>query len=91
MVLTFGAALLVRTQQNLQQVDGGFETRNLLVFAIDARDTAFPAERVVGLCNDVLDRIRTRPGVVSAACSTMWRWRESNCSNCCVFSSAMAA
>ena len=71
MVLSFGAALLVRTQQNLQQVDGGFETRNLLVFAIDARDTAFPADRVVGLCNDVLDRIRTRPGVLSASCSTM--------------------
>jgi predicted permease len=71
MVLTFGAALLVRTQQNLQQIDAGFETRNLLVFALDARDTAFPAERVVGLCDAVLDRIRTRAGVVSASCSTM--------------------
>jgi predicted permease len=71
LMLTFGAALLVRTQQNLQRVDGGFETRNVLVFALDARDTSFPAERVAGLCNDVLDRIRSRPGVTSASCSTM--------------------
>ena len=27
----------------------------------------------------------------SAACSTMCRWRESSCSNCCVFSRATAA
>ena len=58
LVLTFGAALLVRTLQNLQRVDGGFDTENVLVFALDARDTAFPAERVAGLCSDVLDRIR---------------------------------
>jgi predicted permease len=71
LVLTFGAALLVRTQQNLQRVDGGFDTRNLLVFAIDARDTAFPAGRVARFCNDVIARIRTRPGVVVGSCSTM--------------------
>jgi predicted permease len=71
LVLTFGAALLVRTQQNLQRVDGGFDTRNLLVFAIDARDTAFPAERVARLCSDVIARIRTRPAVSVGSCSTM--------------------
>lgn len=70
MVLTFGAALLVQTQKNLQRVDGGFETRNLIIFALDARDTAFPAERVVGLCQDILDRVRSRSAVVSASCST---------------------
>ena len=42
LVLTFGAALLVRTLQNLQHVDGGFNTGNVLVFALDARDTRFP-------------------------------------------------
>ena len=60
LVLTFGAGLLVRTQQNLQRVDGGFDTRNVLVFALDARDTAFPAGRVADLCTDVLARIRTK-------------------------------
>jgi predicted permease len=71
LVLTFGAALLVRTLQNLQRVDGGFNTDDVLVFALDARDTLFPAEQMVGLCGNVLERLRTRPGVVSTSCSTM--------------------
>jgi predicted permease len=71
LVLTFGAALLVRTLQNLQRVDGGFNTDNVLVFALDARDTLFPADRVVNLCGDVLERLRSRPGIVSTSCSTM--------------------
>jgi predicted permease len=71
LMVTFGAALLVRTQQNLQRVDGGFDARNLLVFAIDARDTAFPAERVARFCTDVIARLRTRPGVAVGSCSTM--------------------
>ena len=65
LVLTFGAALLVRTLQNLQSV--GWRIRrpdNVLVFALDARDTRFPAERVAGLCGSVLDRLRSRPGVI---------------------------
>ena len=70
LVLTFGAALLVRTLQNLQHVDGGFNTGNVLVFALDARDTRFPPS-VVSLCGDVLDRVRSRAGVLSASCSTM--------------------
>ena len=44
---------------------------NVLVFALDARDTVFPAERFVALCGDVLGRVRGRPEVVSASCSTM--------------------
>ncbi len=71
LVLTFGAALLVRTLQNLQRLDGGFNMDNVLVFALDARDTVFPAERFVELCGDVLGRVGGRPGVVSASCSTM--------------------
>jgi predicted permease len=71
LVLTFGAALLVRTLQNLQTLDGGFTTDTVLVFGLDARDTPFPAERVAGLCGGVLDRLRARPGVVAASCSTM--------------------
>ncbi len=71
LVLIFGAALLVRTLQNLQSVDGGFDADHVVVFALDARDTTFPADRVSGLCSDVLDRLRRRPGVSSASCSTM--------------------
>ena len=70
-VLVFGAALLVRTQRNLQNVDGGFETDNLLVFSLDARDTTFPFERMTALCTDTLVRLRRQMPAVAAACSTM--------------------
>jgi putative ABC transport system permease protein len=71
LVLIFGAALLVRTLQNLKGVDGGFETDNVVVFALDARDTTFPAARMSSLCTDVIERLRRRPGVSLASCSTM--------------------
>ena len=70
-VLVFGAALLVRTQRNLQNVNGGFETENVLVFLLDARDTTFPLERMTTLCTDTLARLRRQMPAVAAACSTM--------------------
>jgi predicted permease len=70
-VLVFGAALLVRTQRNLQNVNGGFETENVLVFSLDARDTTFPLERMTGLCTEILDRLRRQRPAIAAACSTM--------------------
>jgi predicted permease len=70
-VLVFGAALLVRTQRNVQNVNGGFDTENLLVFSLDARDTTFPLERMTPLCTDALVRLRRHMVTTTAACSTM--------------------
>ena len=67
-VLVFGAALL--TQRNLQNVNGGFEDKGVLVFSLDARDTTFPLERMTGLC-ETLDRLRRQRPAIAAACSTM--------------------
>jgi predicted permease len=70
-VLVFGAALLVRTQRNVQNVEGGFDPDNLLVLSLDARDTVFPAERMAALCTDTLARLRRQAQTLAAACSTM--------------------
>jgi predicted permease len=70
-VLVFGAALLVRTQRNVQNVDGGFQTENVLVFSLDARDTTFPLERMTPLCTETLARLRRQTNTIAAACSTM--------------------
>jgi predicted permease len=70
-VLVFGAALLVRTQRNLQNVDGGFATENVLVFSLDAQDTTFPLDRMAGLCTETLARLRRQSQTIAAACSTM--------------------
>ena len=71
LVLVFGAGLLVRTQRNLQQVQGGFATENILVAALDANDTTFPHERMVELCSSAVERLRERTGAVAGSCSTM--------------------
>ncbi len=71
LVLVFGAGLLVRTQRNLQQVQGGFATENILVFALDANDTTFPHQRMVELCSSAVERLRERTGAVAGSCSTM--------------------
>jgi predicted permease len=71
LVLVFAAGLLVRTQRNLQHVDGGFTTENILAFALDANDTRFPVERMVQLCSDAVERLRERATGFSASCSTM--------------------
>jgi predicted permease len=71
LVLVFGAGLLVRTQQNVERVNGGFATENILAFALDANDTTFPVERMVQLCIDAVERLRQRAGALSGSCSTM--------------------
>jgi predicted permease len=70
-VLVFGAALLVRTQHNVQNVSGGFATENVLVFSLDARDTTFPLDRLPPLCTETLARLRRQANIMAAACSTM--------------------
>jgi predicted permease len=69
-VLVFGAALLVRTLRNLEDVDERLAADTVVAFAIDANDTAFPLERIAALCGEAIGRLR-RPGVGTGSCSTM--------------------
>jgi predicted permease len=71
LVLIFGAGLLARTLRNLRGIDAGFEKSALVLFELDARDTAFPPERVEGLCGAIVSAIGRRPDVRTASCSTM--------------------
>jgi predicted permease len=70
LVLAFGAGLLGRTLQNLQRVEARFDTHDVLAFAIDATDTAFPLDRLAAVCTDTLAGLR-RPHVIAGSCSTM--------------------
>jgi predicted permease len=71
LMLVFGAALLVRTLQNLRSVDGGFARNGVIVFALDARDTRLPRERLAPLCAEIIAQLDARPDVTSGTCSTM--------------------
>jgi len=69
LVLLIGAGLFLRTVQNLRSVDVGFNPQNLVLFRIDPRLNRYDAKRVVPLYADMMDRLRTVPGVRAVAFS----------------------
>jgi len=62
-----GATLFNRTLSNLEGVDAGFNRDHLLLMTIDPRESRFQGDRVTGLFDELTERIRTVPGVRSAA------------------------
>jgi predicted permease len=71
LMLVVGAGLLVRTLQNLRGLDAGFAKEGVVVFALDARDTRLPRERLGPLCAEIIAKLDARPDVMSGTCSTM--------------------
>jgi macrolide transport system ATP-binding/permease protein len=69
-VLVFSAGLLLRTLQNLKSLDNGFTRENVLLAELNSAGAPIPPERLPVLCAELLDRLRSRPGVLSASCST---------------------
>ena len=62
LVLLVGAGLFIRTLQNLQRFDPGFDARGVLLATFEGRRASVPA--------DAVDALRSLPGVVSASIST---------------------
>jgi predicted permease len=67
--LLAGAALLVRSFQELWRVDRGFETAHVLTFRVTG-NFAEPYDRLVPNVDSMLDGLRTLPGVTAAAASS---------------------
>ena len=62
LVLLVGAALFIRTLQNLQSFDPGFQPDGVLLVELEGRRTS--------IAQEVLHEIRRVPGVISASAST---------------------
>jgi putative ABC transport system permease protein len=68
LVLLVGAGLLVRTFANLMSVDPGFDPHNVLTCQIELNGERFDTtNEAAAFYRDALDRIRSVPGVESAA------------------------
>jgi hypothetical protein len=67
--LLVGAGLLVRSLGNLQSIDPGFNTRNLLMFGIDPTLNGYTETQTRALYNELQNRIAAIPGVMSASYS----------------------
>jgi len=63
LLLLVGAGLFVRTFLNLQRVDPGFNTRNLLLFRIQPRLLGYSDERLAHLYQQMAERLEAVPGV----------------------------
>src|SRR5579859_3094755 len=68
-VVLVGAGLLVRTLQNLRNVDPGFDTRNLLTFGLDPTLIGYKTPQIDAFYRDLQQRIGAIPGVESVSYS----------------------
>jgi predicted permease len=66
-LLLFGAGLFVRSLHNLKSTDTGVELDNLVSFQLSASLSGYDEERGTRFYESLLERIRTAPGVKSAA------------------------
>lgn len=69
MVVLAGAGLLVRTLVNLETINPGFDTHNVLLFGIDTTLTGYKGVKLENLYSDLRSRLATLPGVNSASYS----------------------
>ena len=65
-VALVGAGLFVRSMQNAQRVDPGFEARNLFVFAFDLGALHYDEGRAQQYFRRAIERTEASPGVASA-------------------------
>ncbi len=69
LILLVGAGLFIRTFQNLQQVDAGFNVSRLLLFRIDTAVSGRSRAAATALYDEIRDRIAAVPGVQNVSFS----------------------
>ena len=67
MIVLTGAGLLLRTLDNLRSVDPGFDTRNLMLFAINPQLAGYKEKQIPDLYANLQRRIAALPGVASVS------------------------
>jgi putative ABC transport system permease protein len=76
LVLVAGALLFVRSLQNLVNLNPGFRQDGILIASLDLTRLDLPKDRRQPFEQDLLERIRTLPGIDSAAEARMGEWGE---------------
>jgi predicted permease len=66
LVLMIGAGLFVRTLENFERKDLGFDQKNLLTFGVDPTRAGYKGDRLVNFYEKLLERVQALPGVQSA-------------------------
>jgi predicted permease len=71
LLLLVGAGLFVRTLANLQNVDAGFNERNLLLFGVDPTQDGYKEQRLADFYQEFTRRLQALPGVRSVTLSAL--------------------
>lgn len=71
LILLVGAGMFVRTLQNLQKVNVGFNQENLLLFELSPRQNGYKDERLVQFYEQIFERLDNLPGVRAATFATV--------------------
>src|SRR5262249_44539235 len=66
LLLLIGAALFVRTLQNLKSVNAGFEADNVLLFTMKHVHQRYTPTQLRNFCRELLEQVEGLPGVRSA-------------------------
>ncbi|MBV8816908.1 MAG: ABC transporter permease, partial [Acidobacteriaceae bacterium] len=67
LTLLLAAGLFSRSLRNVTQIDPGFDEAHLVSAVIDPHSAGYPVNELPGLYQRLVERIRTLPGVASAA------------------------
>jgi predicted permease len=71
LLLVVGAGLMLSTLWKLISLDAGFQRDHVLLVSVDLRDGNYPRARWSGVYQEMLDQLRTIPGVRSASLSSI--------------------
>lgn len=69
-VVLVSAGLLVRTLENLRNINPGFDTRNILLFNVSPSESGYKDAQIRALYLRLKDRVAAIPGVVSVSYSS---------------------
>jgi predicted permease len=69
-VVVVGAGLLARTVYNLTNVDAGFDRSRLVTFSLTLPPATYPSPARAQRFDEILERLRSMPGVQGAAAMT---------------------
>jgi predicted permease len=69
-VILTGAGLLIRTLQNLKNINPGFDSRNILLFSLDPALTGYETAQIQNLYRELQSQFAALPGVISASYSS---------------------
>src|SRR5581483_7432909 len=91
LLLLVGAGLFVRTLLNLQRVDPGFNTKNLLLFSVSPGLIGYKDERLAQLYAQMSERLEALPGAPKVTFANAQLLSQSTNSSSFYLRSALAA